>query len=81
MLGSVSPNWRAVVVHVGTNNQVQLTFVLASESEEDRKEIDDVVFELSAMQPEKALSVDVIIESAPLKSIIGFGQLIFARKE
>ena len=80
MLGAVTPNWRAVLLKVN-GSSVSLTFVLASESPDDRKEIADVEFEFVALQPECKVFTTVVVETSPIERFAEAGQLVFARNE
>lgn len=80
MLGSVTPNWRAVFVK-NENDELLLTFVLAVDSPDDRDEIEEVVFEFEALEPSRKTSISVLVDRSPLASLAERGQLVFARKE
>ena len=80
MLGSITPNWRAVFLRI-TCTSVSVTFVLASDSPDDRAEISDVEFEFAALQPAYELMITVAVDTSPIEKLANAGQLVFARKE
>jgi hypothetical protein len=90
MLGAVTANFRAVSLSI-TDRNIILTFVLFEDTEEDREEIDDIVFEFEALQPQfiandlqlHIVEVDfvIIVDKSPLSEINLPGRKIFIRKE
>jgi len=80
MLGSVTPNWRAVFVQ-GDSRSISVTFVLATESLEDREQIADVTFEFEALQPDSDVVITVLVSGVPIDNFSDAGRMIFARKE
>ncbi len=80
MLGSVTPNWRAVFVK-GDSRSVLVTFVLATESREDREQIEDVTFEFEALQPDNDVAITVLVSGVPIETFADAGRMVFARKE
>jgi len=80
MLGSFTSNWRAVFLK-GDSRSMSVTFVLATESREDREEIEDVTFEFEALQPDSDVSIAVLVSEAPIETFADAGRMVFARKE
>jgi hypothetical protein len=80
LLGAVTPNLRAVSLErVGPG--VRLHFLLEREDSEDRKEIDDVAFELEALQ-ERAVTVEVVVAVSTERDAVDLpGRRVFTRKE
>ena len=84
MLGSITPNFRAVSIEL-TPAAVNLYFLLERDSEADREEIEDIVFEYTALEVgfsdsrEVIESVVVSAEEAPMLPMRGFH--VFRRKE
>lgn len=67
MRGSITANWRAVLLDK-RGNQFLVTFVLATDSTDDRDEIEDVIFELEALEPDSEISVSVTVSDLPLNT-------------
>jgi hypothetical protein len=80
MLCSVTSNLRAVFLHQ-VKEAISLTFVLAEESDQDRQEIDEIVFELQALEPDLVIAVSISVSGTPIENLPSLGRLIFARKE
>lgn len=82
MLGSVSWNLRAVWLSETGPTSVILRFMLALDNEEDREEIDDIVFEFEALQDTGIdLDVQVYVSNDSLSTFPDFGYLVYARWE
>jgi len=66
LLGAVSPNFRMVAL-AKEINEWRLIFVLASESSEDRDEIDDIAIEFEALQDcPIELKVELVVSNQPI---------------
>ena len=82
LVGAITPNMREVGIR--SSDPLILYFLLERESDEDREEIDDIVFEFRALQdnPLIDLTVDVIVSNKPL--LIAMAQrpnrVVFSRK-
>ncbi len=82
MLGSVNWNLRAVWLDETGPTSVILRFLLARDDEEDREEIDDIVFEFEAQQDTGIdLDVQVDVSNDSLSTFHDFGYLVYARWE
>ncbi len=81
MLGGITPNFRAVFLKCNPDG-VDLNFLLQHESEEDREEIEDIVFEFEALQL-SGIDVEVIVsvDTRPLDELRLSGRMIYARRE
>jgi hypothetical protein len=81
MLGSISPNFRAVCL-LGAEGSVALRFILEQANEADREEIDEIVFEFEALQSSGvAVDVEVVTEAGILTDEVLSGRLVFSRRE
>ncbi|WP_169979132.1 hypothetical protein, partial [Tautonia rosea] len=81
MFGAISPNMRAISLEC-VDGGVLLRFLLAEESEVDREEIDDILFEFEALQ-ERAIEIrsSVVVSSRPEARVELPGRWVFGRKE
>lgn len=81
MLGLVSSNFRAVSIEV-TPASVTLHFLLRTDSPLDREAIDDIAFELEALQG-VAFAVDVVVHVSAAGDEVGRlpGRLVFSARE
>ncbi len=84
MLGSISPNFRAVSMEV-TPTAVNLHFLLERDSKEDREEIDDIAFEYEVLEmsfPDSRKVVVCVVASANDAPMLAMpGHRVFGRKE
>jgi hypothetical protein len=80
MLGSVTPNWRAVFLK-DVGDHVLVTVLFEQESSEDREEAQDLAFELAALQPQSAILIEVRVNALPMENFADLGRMVFARKE
>lgn len=82
MLGCVSWNFRAIWMDEPRKDLVILRFLLEKDEDEDREEIEDLVFEFESMQ-ENVLDLEVeseiYVSSDPLPKFKDFGYLVYAR--
>ncbi len=82
MIGYVTPNFRMVTVEVAESGAVTLTFLLENDSEEDREEISDIVFEFEALQEQgHDVDVNVVVDDQALHLIVPPGRCVYGRKE
>ena len=82
LVGAVSPNLRRVSLEQRDPGEVGLHFLLEQDSEDDREEIEDVVFEFEAMQDSDiVIDVKVTVDAGPLERIHLPGRVVFGRKE
>lgn len=81
MLGAISPNMRAVSLEC-PDGKVHLHFLLAEESEADREEIDDILFEFEVLQ-ERGIEIrsSVVVSYRPEARVEMPGRWVFSRKE
>lgn len=81
MIGSVTPNMRGVSL-VAHPESVHLYFLLEHDDEGDREEIDDIVFELEALQG-GSIDVDVTVLVSPDDSAFHqlLGRRVYGRAE
>ena len=81
MVGAISDNFRQVTLGY-SGGQWQLGFVLATDSDEDREEIDDIVSEFEALQPSSVdYEVSVEVSSDELQFPEAPGRVLFRRRE
>lgn len=81
MLGAVSNNMRAVSLRCD-GKIVHLYFLLAGESAEDRKEIEDIVAEWEALQETNVpVQVHVMVSNAPFETIAWVGRQVFLQRQ
>ena len=81
MLGTISPNMRAVSVEL-TERGVRLHFLLAEEDEGDGEAIEDIVFEFEALMVQGAeVDVSVVVSSEPMATGTIPGRRIIGRRE
>lgn len=81
LLGSVSDNFRAVSLST-TDDAVKLQFILCADDEEDREEIEDIVFEFEALQDHGIdVEVEIRIEASPIAELKFLDRIVFLRKE
>ena len=80
LLGAVTPNFRAVLLRPACDGAT-LTFLLDHESDADREEIEDIVFEFQALEPHLPLEVSVIVGGRSLEQYAHLGRMVYARKE
>jgi hypothetical protein len=80
MLGLITPNWRAVFV-TREHSEISVTFILATESVEDRNGIEDVTLDYEALLPDCGVSIVVIVNDLPLGIFPKNGRLVYRRKE
>ena len=79
LIGAVTPNFRGVTLECLTE-KVMLHFVIDYESEADREEIDDVVFEFEALQSTNVqVEVVVVVSQEPIVELAG--RRVYGRKE
>lgn len=82
MLGAISPNMRRVALQMADDGGVHLRFLLAKDDEDDREEIDDIVFEFEALQSRNVrVEVSILVGDQPLSEIDLPGRLVFGRRE
>lgn len=81
MCGLISPNMRAVSLEC-VDGRVVLHFVLAEESDADRENIDDILFEFTALQNRLIDISSSVAVSSGLKEIAELpGRRVFGRME
>src|SRR5689334_14328291 len=81
MLGSITPNFRYVFLKC-TPAGVLLHFLLEHENSEDRKEIDEIVFEFEALQLQ-FIEVEVVVsvDTRALDALNIPDRTVYGRKE
>jgi hypothetical protein len=81
MIGAITPNFRAVSLNCQADG-VSICFVLEQDNPEDGGEIDNIVFEFSALEPcNLDLHVFVRVKSSPPYELNIPGRMVYARKE
>lgn len=82
LIGAVSPNLRRVTLEVPRPGAVRLRFVLEHEDSEDREEIEDIAFEVEALQTTGIdLEIDIVVDGRPMGELGVRGRVVYARKE
>ena len=81
MIGGITHNMRGVSLVCSTEG-LHLYFLLANDDENDREEIDDIVFELQALQ-QGLIDIDATVIVSADDSAFGLlqGRRIYGRKE
>ena len=80
LVGSVSPNFRRVGLRVSAAS-VGIQFVLEQESESDREEIEDILFEFEALQVGPVeVHASVQIHDGDLRELNLYPRPVFGRK-
>jgi hypothetical protein len=84
MLGAITPNFRVVSFEY-TEEKIHIWFLLEAESQLDREEIEDIVFEFGALQfSALKISFDIVISQERFTDLWGSslsGRMVFARNE
>jgi hypothetical protein len=82
MIGSVTPNFRGVTLELATDGAVIIRFLLERESASDREEIDDIGFELDALQETSVhIRIEVLVDDRPFTELEHRGRPVYGRRE
>jgi hypothetical protein len=79
LLGAVTPNIRGVAIEF-PEGMVRLHFVLGHENEDDRAEIEEVLFDFTALQS-KNVDIDVVVSVSRRPTITPSGRWVYLCKE
>lgn len=83
LAGAVSPNFRRVTLTVSDPATITIEFVLEVDDATDREEIDDVLFELEALQDtnSRVIRAEVFVDAGPLGDLDAAARIVYARRE
>jgi len=81
MVGAVSSNVRRVGIQLD-NEGIRIQFILERDTEEDREEIEDILFEFEALQNGPvAVEASVLIHAGDLQAIALYPRVVYGRRE
>ncbi|WP_141590599.1 hypothetical protein [Myxococcus sp. AB056] len=81
MLGNIVPEIRAVSF-VRREGGVELRVILERSNEDVSEAVDDIVFELEALQTSgESVWLSSVVDSGPWESVVVVGRLVYLRRE